>query len=105
MNRSKYLMIVAIPLFGLVLWHSFSFGQEWGERTPGNYYQPKGWNAFQASWMIGTRVYSPAGGFLGLIRDLMIDKSNGDIVLVILSDVPDFKDRFVAAPFGALERM
>jgi sporulation protein YlmC with PRC-barrel domain len=104
MNRTKYQSIVAISLFTLVLWNSSCFSQGWGEGTVRSHNQPKNWGVAEASRMIGTRVYSPDGGFLGLIRDLMIDRENGDVVLAILSVVPGFRDRFLAVPFIALRQ-
>ena len=67
-------------------------------------YQQTGWNTFEAGWLIGQRVYSPLGGGLGQIEDLMIDRTDGHIALVILSGVQGFGAEFVAAPFSALER-
>jgi hypothetical protein len=104
MNRTKYQNIVAIFLFTLALWNSSGFSQGWGEGTVRSHDQLRAWGVAEASWMLGTRVYSPSRGFLGLIRDLMIDRGNGDVVLAILSRVPGFRDRFVAAPFSALRQ-
>jgi sporulation protein YlmC with PRC-barrel domain len=55
--------------------------------------------------LIGYRVYSPEGGSLGQISDLVVNKDDGHIVLVILSDVPGFGSRLAAAPWGAFERI
>jgi sporulation protein YlmC with PRC-barrel domain len=103
-NKTKYLIIALVSVFSLVLWGGRSFSQEWAEGTVQSYYQSKGWDGFEGGWLIGHRVYSPVGGDLGQICDLMIDRSDGHIALVILSDVPGFGSEFVAAPFGALER-
>jgi sporulation protein YlmC with PRC-barrel domain len=54
--------------------------------------------------MIGHRVYSPFGEVIGQINNLMIDRANGRIALVILSGVQGFGAEYVAAPFSALER-
>lgn len=97
-------MIAVISAFSLVLWGGTVIGEEWAENTVQAYYQPMGWDTFQGGWLIGHRVYSPAGGNLGQISDLMIDRTSGHIALVILSDVPGFGAEFVAAPFGALQR-
>jgi sporulation protein YlmC with PRC-barrel domain len=104
MNKTKYLFIMAVSIFSLVVWSASSFGENWTEGTVQGYYMAKGWNTYEAGWLIGHRVYSPVGGDLGYISDLMIDRDDGHVALVILSDVPGFGDRFVAAPFGALER-
>ncbi|HSB05350.1 MAG TPA: PRC-barrel domain-containing protein [Thermodesulfobacteriota bacterium] len=104
MNKTKYLMIAVASAFSLVLWGGNVSSQEWTEGTVQSYYQPMGWDTFQGGWLIGHRVYSPAGGNLGQISDLMIDRTDGHIALVILSDVPGFGAQFVAVPFGALQR-
>jgi sporulation protein YlmC with PRC-barrel domain len=104
MDKTKYLMISVVSAFSLVLWGGNASGQEWVEGTVQAYSQSMGWDTSQGGWLIGQRVYSPAGGNLGQISDLMIDRSNGHIALVILSDVPGFGAEFVAAPFGALQR-
>jgi hypothetical protein len=104
MDKVKYLMIIVALAFSLVFWSSSSFGQEWVEGTVQSYYQPRGWETSEASWLIGHMVYSPAGGYLGQISDFLIDKADGHVALVIFSDVPWYGDRYVAAPLGALER-
>ncbi len=106
MNKTKYIFIVLAVVFSLVVWGGRSFAQynEWAGGTVQGYYQATSWGGFQAGWFIGHRVYSPVGGDLGQIYDLMIDRSDGHIALVILSDVPGFGSEFVVAPFGALER-
>jgi sporulation protein YlmC with PRC-barrel domain len=68
-------------------------------------YQSRGWNTYDASWLIGHSVNSPLGEELGQIDNLMIDRANGRIALVILSGVQGFGAEYVAAPFSALERM
>jgi sporulation protein YlmC with PRC-barrel domain len=69
-------------------------------------YHSRGWDIYDASWLIGYRVYSPLGmgGVLGQIDNLMIDRANGRIAMVILSGAKGFGARYVAVPFSALER-
>jgi sporulation protein YlmC with PRC-barrel domain len=67
-------------------------------------YERTGLDLSEASGLIAQRVYSPLGGELGQIEDLMIDRTDGHIPLVILSGVQGFGAEFVAAPFSALER-
>jgi sporulation protein YlmC with PRC-barrel domain len=68
-------------------------------------FSPAAWDTVEASWLMGRSVSSPVGGDLGQISDLMIDRTDGHIALVILSDVPGFGTGFVAAPFSAFERI
>ncbi len=104
MYKTRYLLTAVVAVFSLVLWSGSSFSQEWVEGTVQSYYQPKGWSTFEAGWLIGHKVYSPLGGDLGQVADLVIDRSDGHIALVILSDVPGFEDRYAAAPFNCLVR-
>ncbi len=60
------------------------------------------WSGTTAGALIGRAVLSPSGGTLGQIIDLLIDRTNGQISMVVLSGVPGFGPEFVAAPFGAL---
>ena len=95
-----------VSVFSLVLWGGLSFAQydDMAGGTVQNYYESMGWGGIGADWLIGHSVYSPVGGYLGQIDNLAIDKSDGHIVLVILSDVPGFGNRLAVAPFSALER-
>ena len=104
MNKTKYLLVAAVAVFSLVLWSGSSLAQEWAEGNVQSYYQPRGWDTFEAGWLVGHRVYSPIGGDLGQIADLLIDRSDGHVALVIISDVPGFEDKYVAAPFSCLIR-
>ena len=111
MNKRNFLIIALVSVFGLTFSGEQSFAQRWAEigtpwveGTVHGYYQPMEWDSFEAGWLIGHKVHSPDGGVLGQISDLVIDKTNGRVALVILSDVPGFGTRFVAAPWGALER-
>jgi len=102
-NTVKILMLVSI--FSLFLFgHTSVFANEMSKGEVGTMSQPMGWETFEASWLIGHQVYSPYGGELGQIEDLMIDRTDGHIALVILSGARGFGTEFVAAPFGALER-
>jgi sporulation protein YlmC with PRC-barrel domain len=67
-------------------------------------YHSTGWDTFRGGWLIGHSVNSPLGEELGQIDNLMIDRANGRIALVILSGVEGFGAKYVAAPFSALER-
>jgi len=106
MNKTGYLIVALITVFSLSLWggRSFARDNEWVEGAVQAYDQPTGWNGMEAGRLIGHRVYSPAGGDLGQISDLLIDRFDERIILVILSDVPGFGSEFMAVPFSALER-
>jgi sporulation protein YlmC with PRC-barrel domain len=106
MNRIIPLFIAFVAICSLLLWNGTSFAKE--DEDPAslvNAYYPSGdWSGIGASRLIGHRVYSPAGGELGQVSDLLIDRFDGHILLVILSDVPGLGSEFVAAPLGALEK-
>ena len=104
MNKTKKLLVAAVAVFSLVLWSGSSFAQDWAEGNVQSYYQSKGWDTFEAGWFVGHQVFSPIGGDLGQIADLVIDRSDGHIALVLISDVPGFEDKYVAAPFNCLVR-
>ena len=106
MNKTKYLFIAFIAVFSLMLWGERSRAQdnEWVEGAVQGYYQTTRWNGVEAGQLIGQKVFSPVGGDLGQISDLLIDRFDERIVLVILSDVPGVGSQFVAAPISALER-
>jgi len=109
-------ILVLISIFSLFLFGSSAFalsreglpfegaGAPMVKGEVGGSYHPRGWDTIEAGWLIGHRVYSPLGGELGQIEDLMIDRTDGHIALVILSGVQGFGAEFVAAPFSALER-
>jgi sporulation protein YlmC with PRC-barrel domain len=111
MNKTlKILTLVSI--FSLFLFGSSAFAQggrsafaqEYPRETVGVNYKPMGSDTFESSWLIGHRVYSPLGGELGQIEDLMIDRTDGHIALVILSGIQGLGAEYVVAPFTALER-
>jgi sporulation protein YlmC with PRC-barrel domain len=111
MNKIKSLTIALVSALSLILWGSSALAQggssAFAQQYPGGSfvsYHPTGWDTFEASWLIGQRVYSPLHGELGQIEDLMIDSANGRVALVILSGVQGFGAKYVAAPFSALER-
>ncbi len=55
--------------------------------------------------MIGYRVYSPDYlGYLGQITDLLIDRCDGRLAFVVLSDTPGFGSVYAIVPFAALDR-
>jgi sporulation protein YlmC with PRC-barrel domain len=112
MNKTVKILAV-ISIFSFVFLASSSFAQEreyqkanrlGSQVTVCAPYQRTGLELSEASWLIGQRVYSPLGGELGQIDDLMIDRTDGHIALVILSGAEGFGAEYVAAPFSALER-
>jgi hypothetical protein len=106
MNKTKYMLIVAVAILSLSLWgsRSFAISDHWVEGTVAGGYSGES-NTFDASWLIGHLVYDPVYfGNLGQITDLLVDRCDGRIAFVVLSDTPGFISEFVAVPFGALER-
>lgn len=98
-------ILVFVSIFSLFLFGNSSlFAKELNKGEVGTMSQPASWQTFEASWMIGHRVYSPFGEVIGQIDNLMIDRANGRIALVILSGVQGFGAEYVAAPFSALGR-
>ena len=106
MNKTKYIFIVAVAVVSLTLWGSRSFAQVEGSLTSPMVNAPA---TFEASDLIGYQVYSPhysshVGGHLGQISDLLIDRCNGRVAFLVVSDTPGFASWFLAVPFGALRR-
>ena len=106
MNKTKYILIVAVAVFSLVLWGGRSFAQtnDWVEGSVQGGFA-KGMDNFDVRWLIGYRVYSPVYlGNLGQITDVLIDRCDGRAAFVVLSDTPGFGSDYAFVPFGALER-
>ena len=99
MKTKRFIVVVAV--LSLALWGSLSFAQttvQWG-------HQVKTMDTFQADWLMGHLVYSPVSlGDLGQITDLLIDRCDGRVAFVVLSDTPGFHSESIAVPFNALER-
>ncbi len=105
MNRSKKSIIALGSIFCLVLLGSSAFAQgngEFPEAIVGAAYQPTGFGTFEASWLIGHNVITKAGGDLGQISSLVIDKTNGRVALVVLSDVPNLGAGLLAFPYSSI---
>ena len=98
MNKMTKLTAL-LAVFGLVFLGSYAYAGE-GEMM----YQPAGWNSFEASFLIGHRVYGAGSYDQGQISDFVVDQSHGRIALVVLSDVPGFGSKEVAIPCGVLTR-
>jgi len=104
MNKTKYLLIAAVAVLSLTLWgssRSFVQADEFGERTM------RGSDTFDANWLIGYRVYSPnyTLGGLGQIDDLLIDRCDGRVAFVVVSNTPGFFSEYLVVPFGAIDRV
>ena len=109
MNKTTKLSITLASIFCLVFFGSSAFSRddstEFPEATVGAIYQPMGWNTYEAGWLIGHLVTTPEGGTLGQISSLVIDRTNGRVVLVVLSDVPNLGAKELAIPFSSIVRM
>ncbi len=107
MNKTERIFIALGSIFCLVLLGSGAFAQgytEFPEGTVGATYQPMAWDTYEASWLIGHGVATKAGGDLGQISSLVIDKTNGRIAAVVLSDVPGLGHEQLPIPFRSIER-
>ncbi len=105
MNKTKYILIAAVAVFSLMLWGSRSFAQGEGAVVGGDYAMNAP-DRFEASRVIGYQVWSPDYflGNLGQITDLLVDRCNGLVAFVIVSDTPGFGSESLVVPFGALRR-
>ena len=63
-----------------------------------------GWDALEGGEMIGAQLFSTQGDYLGQISDFMIDRYDGRISHVILSDVLGRGAESVSIPFSAVRR-
>jgi sporulation protein YlmC with PRC-barrel domain len=108
MNKTEKILVALGSIFCFVLLGSSAFSQGYNEAFPrttvGAIYQPTGWNTYEASWLIGHRVMTTEGGSLGQISSLVIDRTNGRVALVVLSDVPNLGDESLALPFSSIVR-
>jgi sporulation protein YlmC with PRC-barrel domain len=108
MNKTERILVALFSIFCLVLLGSSAFAQghnEFPEATVGATYQPMGWDTYEASGLVGHRVTTKEGGDLGQISSLVIDKTNGRIALVVLSDVPNLGVELLAIPFTSIVRI
>jgi sporulation protein YlmC with PRC-barrel domain len=108
MNKTERILVALGSIFCLVLLGSGAFAQgynEFHEGAVGATYQPMGWDTYEASGLVGHRVTTKEGGDLGQISSLVIDKTNGRIALVILSDVPGLGDERLAIPYSSIVRI
>jgi len=107
MNSLTKIFIGLGSIFCLVLLGSGVFSQGYSDEFPtaevGGAYMPMGWNTFEASWLIGHRVLTPTEGELGQIESLVIDRTNGRIALVVLSDVPNLGAERLAIPYSSIK--
>ncbi len=107
MNKIAKILVGLGSIFCLILLGSGVFSQVFSDEFPtaevGGVYQPIGWNTFEASWLIGHRVTTTTGAELGQISSLVIDKTNGQVALVVLSDVPNLGAEPLAIPFSSIK--
>jgi len=117
MNKTKYILIVGVALLSLVLWGGHSFAEDNAWATLHGSLAGGTSDTLDAGWLIGHVVYDPMYyGSMGQITDVLVDRCNGRMAFVLLSDAPRFRPEsnfeshfgsrtdFVAVPFGALER-
>jgi len=108
MNKTGKMVVALASVFCFVLLGGSAFAQGYSQEFPGGtvgaFYQAKGWDTFEGSWMIGYEVTDTDGGSLGQISSFVIDNTNGRIALVVLSDVPNLGAEQLAIPFSSLMR-
>ena len=106
MNKLGKTVAVLGSVFCLVLLGSGAFSKANSEEFPrimvGAMSQPMGWSPFEASWLIGHHVTTTTNATLGQISGLVVDKSNGRVALVVLSDVPNIGAKVLAIPYGSI---
>src|SRR5512143_4138907 len=106
MNKMEKVFFVLGSIFCLVFLGSSAFSQEYSSEFPsgtvGPTYSSMGWSAYEASWLIGHRVRTTTNGALGQISSLVIDKTNGRVALVVLSDVPNIGGEALPVPYGSI---
>lgn len=105
MNTTKKSLIAIICGVSLMLIGGVSFADDWVMAPVGASYVPAGFNTFEGSWLVGYQVQSREGSSLGTASGYVIDQANDRIALVLLSDVPDAGERYVAVPYSALDRL
>jgi len=109
MNKTKKILIALGSVFYLVLLGSSAFSQGLSEQYPpitmGATFQPMGWSSYEASQLIGHHVTTPTGATLGQISSLVIDRTNGRVALVVLSDVPNIGGEVLAIPYSSVTKV
>jgi sporulation protein YlmC with PRC-barrel domain len=109
MNKTKKILITLGSVFCVVLFGSSAFSQALSEQYPpitvGAAFQPLGWSSYEASELIGYHVITPTGATLGQINSLVIDRTNGRVALVVLSDVPNIGGEVLAIPYSSLTKV
>ncbi len=106
MNKMTKILVGLGSIFCLILLGSGVFSQGYSDEFQtaevGGVYQPMGWNTFEASWLIGHQVTTTTGAILGQISSLVIDRTNGQVALVVLSDVPNLGGEPLAIPYSSI---
>jgi sporulation protein YlmC with PRC-barrel domain len=114
MNKTGKIIVVLSSVFCLVFLGSSAFSKAYSEEFPqarvtlqpflaaGASSQPMGWKLFEASWLIGHRVTTTTNATLGQISGLVIDKTEGRVALVVLSDVPNIGGEDLAIPYSSI---
>jgi sporulation protein YlmC with PRC-barrel domain len=62
------------------------------------------WDALEGSEMIGAQLFSTQGDYLGQISDFVIDRHDGRISHLILSDVPRMGAESLSIPFSTVRK-
>jgi sporulation protein YlmC with PRC-barrel domain len=109
MNKMKKALLALGSIFCVVLLGSSAFSQGLSEQYPpitvGAAFQPMGWSSYEASELIGHHVMTPTGATLGQISKLVIDRTNGRVALIVLSDVPNIGGEALALPYSSVTKV
>lgn len=106
MNKLERTLVVLGSVFCLVLLGGSAFSKAFSDEFPqmrvGAMSQPIGWSPYEASWLIGHHVTTTTRATLGQISNLVIDRTNGRVALVVLSDVPNIGGKALAIPYSSI---
>lgn len=104
--NAKFYPIFGLILFGLLFVTGNSFSQSSTESWFGSYSATNTgrWDALGGSEMIGAQFFSEQGDYRGQISDFIIDRHDGRISHVIISDALGGGGESVFLPFSAVRR-
>jgi sporulation protein YlmC with PRC-barrel domain len=104
--RLLKISILGLLILGVAFFAGNSYSQEWQMEEVTGYTQSmmKGWDITPGSHMLGSQLWSEGGLPRGQISDLVIDRADGRITSVIISNFPGRGTEDVALPFGSVRK-